>query len=197
MYKIAILASTRGTDLQAIIDEMEAGKMPGIELAAVISNKKNCQALERTREHGFDAYYVNPKGRTRVEFDQEMAQILNEKKVDLICLIGYMRILSEWFVKEFKGKIINVHPAIDLKKYGGEGFFGGNVHRSVLNAGEKETGCTIHYVTEDVDAGPIIAQEKVEIKDGETVDTLKDKVQACEKKLYPEVIRKFASGELT
>lgn len=196
MYKIAVLASTRGTDLQAIIDEIEAGNMPGIELTAVISNKKSCQALQRAKDQGYEAYYINPKGRTRVEFDQEMAKILHEKDVDLICLIGYMRILSEWFVKEFKGKIVNVHPAIDLEKYGGEGFFGGNVHKAVLKAGEKETGCTIHLVTEDVDAGPIIAQEKVDIENDDTVDTLKEKVQGCEKKLYPEVIRKFAAGEI-
>jgi phosphoribosylglycinamide formyltransferase-1 len=175
---------------------MEAGKMPGIELSAVISNKKNCQALERTREHGFEAYYINPKGRSREEFDQETAKILHEKDVDLICLIGYMRILSSWFVKEFEGKIINVHPAIDLTKYGGEGFFGGNVHQAVLDAGEKKTGCIIHMVTEVVDAGPIIAQEEVKIDNNDDVDSLKDKVQACEKKLYPEVIRKFAKGEL-
>lgn len=194
MYKIAVLASTNGTDLQAIIDEMKAGKMEGIELSAVISNKKNCNALKRTRENGYDAYFVDPKGKSREEFDKEMGEILHEKDVDLICLIGYMRILSDWFIDEFEGKIINVHPAIDLQKYGGEGFFGGNVHKAVLDAGETETGCTIHYVTKDVDAGPVIAQEKVEIEPDDTVDTLKEKVQACEKRLYPEVIRELGKG---
>lgn len=193
MFKIAVLASTNGTDLQAIIDEMKAGKMEGIDLAAVISNKEHCNALKRTRENGYDAYFVDPKGKTREEFDKEMAKILRKKNVDLICLIGYMRILSPWFVKEFEGKIINVHPAIDLNKYGGEGFFGGNVHQAVLESGERETGCTIHYVTKDVDAGPIIAQDKVKVEDDDTVDTLEEKVQACEKKLYPEIIRKLAN----
>lgn len=196
MYKIAVLASTKGTDLQAIIDEIKAGKMEGIELAAVISNKKKCLALERAKDQGFDAYYIDPENKSREEFDKEVAEILHKKNVDLICLVGYMRILSSWFVNEFKGKIINVHPAIDLQKYGGEGFFGGNVHEAVLNAGEKETGCTIHIVTEDVDTGPVIAQSKVKIEDGDTVDTLKKKVQTQEKKLYPRVIRKFAKGEL-
>ena len=192
MFKIIVLASTRGTDLQAIIDEIKAAKMPGIELSAVISNKKDCYALERAKEQGFETYFVSQKGKTREEFDKEMAGIIKEKQADLIVLVGYMRILSSWFVKEFKNKIINIHPAIDIKKYGGAGFFGGNVHEAVLKAGEKETGCTIHYVTEDVDTGPIIAQAKVKITPDDTVDTLKEKVQEEEKKLYPEVIRKLS-----
>jgi len=192
MYKIAVLASTNGTDLQAIIDEMKAGKMEGIELAAVISNKK-CYALERAKEQGYKAIYINPKDKTREEFDSEMTQILLENNVDLVVLVGYMRILSSDFVKTFEDRIINVHPAIDLKKYGGAGFFGGNVHKAVLDAGEKESGCTIHMVTEDVDSGPILAQAKVKIEPGETVDSLKEKVQTQEKLLYPEVIRKLAS----
>lgn len=196
MYKIAALASTKGTDLQAIIDEIKDGKMDGIRLEAIISNKKNCYALKRAEDQGFDSFFVSPKDKTREEFDREVADILHKKEIDLICLIGYMRILSPWFVNKFKGKIINVHPAIDLKKYGGKGFFGGNVHEAVLEAGEKETGCTIHVVTQDVDVGPVIAQEKVSITDDDTVDTLKSKVQEKEKKLYPEIIRKFAKGEI-
>ena len=195
MFKIAVLASTNGTDLKAIIDEMKAGKMEGIELSAVISNKENCNALKRAKEQGYETHFVDPKGKTREEFDKEMADILKEKDVDLVVLVGYMRILSEDFVDKFEGKIINVHPAIDMQKYGGEGFFGGNVHQAVLDNNETETGCTIHYVTKNVDEGPIIVQEKVKVEDDDTVDTLKEKVQACEKKLYPEVIRGLASGE--
>lgn len=196
MYKIAFLVSTKGTDLQAVIDEMKAGKMPGIQLAAIISNKKNCYAVKRAEEQGFDTYYINPKGKSREEFDKEIADILYKKNINLICLAGYMRILSSWFVREFEGKIINVHPAVDLEKYGGEGFFGGNVHKAVIEANEKETGCTIHMVTEEVDAGPVIAQSKVLVSNEDTVDSLKNKVQEQEKKLYPEVIRKFADGEI-
>ncbi|MBA4336932.1 phosphoribosylglycinamide formyltransferase [bacterium] len=193
MYKIAVLASTNGTDLQAIIDEMKAGKMEGIELAAVISNKKSAYALQRAREQGYEAIYINPKDKTREEFDSEILQVLLEKGVDLVVLVGYMRILSHNFVTAFEERIINVHPAIDLKKYGGAGFFGGNVHKAVLDAGEKESGCTIHMVTEDVDSGPILAQAKVKIEPDETPESLKEKVQAQEKLLYPEVIRKLAS----
>ncbi|MFC1656277.1 phosphoribosylglycinamide formyltransferase [Patescibacteria group bacterium] len=194
MFKIAVLASTNGTDLQAIIDEMKAGKMEGIELTCVLSYKE-CKAIERAKEAGYDARVLGSKFDSREKFEIAAKNILKEKGVDLVCLIGYMRILSDWFIDEFDMKIINVHPAIDMEKYGGEGFFGGNVHKAVLEAGEKETGCTIHYVTKEVDAGPPIDSEEVEILPNDTVGTLKDKVQACEKRLYPEVIRKIAKGE--
>jgi phosphoribosylglycinamide formyltransferase-1 len=195
MFKIAVLASTNGTDLQAIIDEMKEGKMEGIELTCVLSYKE-CYAIERARKADYEGIVLGKEYDTREKFEIAAKNILKEKNVDLICLVGYMRILSPDFVNAFEGKIINVHPAIDMVKYGGEGFYGGNVHQAVLEAGEKETGCTIHYVTEVVDAGKIIDQKEVEIKDDDTVDTLKEKVQSCEKKLYPEVIRKLAEEKV-
>ncbi|MCC7197350.1 phosphoribosylglycinamide formyltransferase [Candidatus Peregrinibacteria bacterium] len=194
-FRIGVLASTNGTDLQAIIDEMKAGKMPGIELAVVVSNKQTAFALERAATQGYKTVFVDPKGKSRVEYDLEVAKILQENHVDLICLIGYMRILSPEFVRQFPHKIINVHPAL-MPKFSGPGYFGSNVHEEVLKAGEKESGCTIHFVDEGVDTGKIIVQEKVTIEADETVESLKNKVQALEKKLYPEVIRKFAKGEI-
>jgi len=196
MFKIAVLASTNGTDLQAIIDEMNRGEMPGIELSIVITDKKDSGAYVRSIHQGVEAVFLDPKGKKREEFDKEMAVILKEKNVDLICLIGYMRILSSWFVREFEGRIINVHPAIDMKKYAGPGAMNLNVHKAVIENGEKESGCTIHYVTEEVDAGPIIAQADVVVDPHETPESLKKKVQAQEKLLYPEVIRRFANGEI-
>lgn len=196
MYRIAVLASTNGTDLQAIIDEMNRGKMPGIELSIVITDKKDSGAYVRSIQQGVEAVFIDPKDKTREEFDKELAVILKEKNVDLICLIGYMRILSPWFVREFEGRIINVHPAIDMKKYAGPGAMNLNVHKAVIENGEKESGCTIHYVTEEVDAGPIIAQADVVVDQYETPQSLKKKVQAQEKLLYPEVIRRFAKGEV-
>lgn len=195
MFRIGVLASTKGTDLQAIIDEMKAGKMPGIELAVVLSNKKDAYALERARAAGFTAIFVDPKGKSREEYDKELARILKEHDVDLVCLIGYMRILSAAFVRQFPRRIINVHPAL-MPRFSGPGFFGANVHEAVLQAGEKETGCTIHFVDEGVDTGEIIAQEKIAISDDDTPESLKEKVQALEKKLYPEVIRAFAEGKI-
>jgi len=160
MYKIGVLASTKGTDLQAIIDEMKDGKMPGIELAVVLSNKEDAFALERARAAGYKAIFVDPKGKIREEYDLELARILKENGVDLVVLIGYMRILSPGFVRQFPRRIINVHPAL-MPKFSGPGYFGANVHEAVLKAGEKETGCTIHFVDEGVDTGEIIIQQKI------------------------------------
>lgn len=194
MFKIGVLASTKGTDLQAIIDEIANGTMPGIEVAIVLSNKENAYALERARLQEVKAFFVDPANKSRQEYDRELAQILKDHEVDLVCLIGYMRILSPEFVRQFPGKIINVHPAL-MPKFSGPGFYGQNVHQAVLDAGEKETGCTIHIVDEGVDTGQIIAQEKVAIEETDTPETLKEKVQTLEKKLYPDVIRRFAKGE--
>ncbi|MDP2642497.1 MAG: phosphoribosylglycinamide formyltransferase [Candidatus Peregrinibacteria bacterium] len=191
MFKIGVLASTKGTDLQAIIDEMKAGKMEGVELAVVISNKQDSYALERAKSQGYKAIFVDPKDLTREEFDGKIANLLEENKVDLVVLIGYMRILSTEFVKKFPHKIINVHPAL-IPKFSGKNFFGSNVHEAVLAAEEKETGMTIHYVDEEVDAGEIILQKKCEVLPTDTPETLKEKVQALEKKWYPEIIRQLA-----
>lgn len=191
MFNIAVLASTKGTDLQAIIDEMKAGKMPGINLAAVLSNKKDCYALARAKEQGFKTFFVDPKNKISEKFDQEMTQILTQEKVDLVVLVGYMRILTPTFVRKFKNRIINVHPAL-IPKFCGKDFFGKSVHEAVLKAGEKETGMTIHYVDEGVDTGRIILQKKCAVEPQDTPETLKEKVQALEKKWYPEVIRVLA-----
>jgi len=192
MFKIAVLASTNGTDLQAIIDEMKAEQMPGIELSVVVSNKEECYALERAKEQGYEAVFVDPADKSREEFDLEVAKILKDKEVDLVVLVGYMRILSQEFVRKFPKKIINVHPAL-IPKFCGKDFFGQGVHEAVLEAKETETGMTIHYVDEGVDSGDIIVQKTCPVTPDDTADTLKDKVQALEKKWYPEVIRRLAS----
>lgn len=190
-FKIAVLASTNGTDLQAIIDEMKAGKMPGISLTAVISNKQNCGALEKARANDIPAVFIDPASKTREEFDLEMAGILQKKEVDLVVLVGYMQILSPEFVRKFPHRIINVHPSL-IPKYSGKNFFNKGVHEAVLKAGEKETGMTIHYVDENVDTGTIICQKTCPVSPSDTPETLKEKVQALEKKYYPEVIRQLA-----
>ncbi len=193
MFKIAVLASTNGTDLQAIIDEMKSGKMPDIELSAVISNKE-CYALERAKEQGYATFFIDPKGKSREEFDEAMATILTDLNIDLIVLVGYMRILTTPFVRKFQHKIINVHPAL-IPKYCGENFYGSNVHEAVLTAGDKETGMTIHYVDEGVDTGEIIMQKTCEVLPRDTAETLKARVQELEKKWYPEVIRMIATSK--
>ncbi|MBU1151421.1 phosphoribosylglycinamide formyltransferase [Patescibacteria group bacterium] len=192
MFRIAVLASTNGTDLQAIIDEIKAGLMPGIELAIVISNKKDAYALTRAKEQGYKTRFINPQNLTRTQFDTKMAKILKEEKVDLIVLVGYMRILSKEFVKKFPQKIINIHPSL-IPKYCGKNYYGSNVHKAVIEGHEKETGMTIHYIDEGCDTGEIILQKTCPVTSKDTPETLKEKVQALEKKWYPEVIRLLAS----
>lgn len=194
-FRIAVLASTRGTDLQAIMDEIKGRKLPGVELVVVVSDVQGCTALERAAAAGFKTAWVNPSEKKRAEFDREVMKILDEREVDLICLIGFMRILSAEFVRHYPHRIINVHPAL-LPKYGGKGFHGANVHEAVLAAEDKVTGMTIHFVDEGCDTGPIIHQAEVAVAPGDTAADLKRKVQLLEKKWVPEVIRWIQHGKV-
>lgn len=193
MFKIAVLASTNGTDLQAIIDEIKAGNMPGIELALVASNKKDCYALQRAQEQGYKTLFVDPKSKSRKEFDAELAEQLKQHNIDLIVLVGYMRILTPEFVRQFPKQIINVHPSL-IPKYSGKDFYGQSVHEAVLANHETQSGMTIHYVDEGVDTGEIILQKTCPVIPADTPETLKAKVQALEKKWYPEVIRQLSTS---
>jgi len=192
---IAILASTNGTDLQAVIDERDSGNLEGVEVACVISNKNNCGALKKARAAGIEAIFIDPAGKTKEEYDKEVLEVLYGKDVQLVFLMGYMRILTPLLTKAFTGKIINVHPSL-LPKFGGKGFYGSNVHQAVIDAGDKETGMTIHYVSDEVDAGEIILQKKVGVEPGDDAESLKTKVQELEKRWYPEVIRMFRDVEV-
>ena len=200
-FRIVVLASTNGTDLQAIIDELKENKMPGIELAAVISNKKNCYALERARAQGFKTIHVSqadPKThepRTKEQFDAQLITSIEPLHPNLIVLVGYMRILTPEFVTHFANQnipIINIHPSL-IPKFSGAAFFGRSVHEADLAAHETETGMTIHRVDTGVDTGEILLQKRVPVSPEDTPDTLKAKVQALEKQYYPEVIRQLAA----
>ena len=188
MFKIAVLASTNGTDLQAIIDEIKAGNMPGISLEVVLADRP-CHAIERAQKQGFSTEVITAKNPIR---DQKFKKILQDLSVDLVVLVGYMRILTPEFTKAFPKKIINVHPAL-IPKYSGKDFYGQSVHNAVLSSGDTETGMTIHYVDEGVDTGQIILQKACPVSPDDTPETLKEKVQALEKKWYPEVIRNLAT----
>jgi len=176
---LAVFASTRGTDLQAIIDAKNEGSLEHVNIRLVLSNKADCFALERAANAGIKTVFVNPKGKSRLEFDAECLRICEENEINLIYLIGYMRIISGVLISAYQGKILNIHPSL-LPKYPGMDL---DVHAEVIRNGETETGCTLHFVTEVLDAGPIFLQEKVELSKDETPKTLKEKVQALEKKL--------------
>jgi len=189
---LAIFASTKGTDLQAIIDALKSNRLLGVDLKFVLSNKKDCYALERSRQAGFKTIFINPKNKSREEFDDECLKVCREHQIDLIVLIGYMRIVTKVLVEPYKNRIMNIHPSL-LPKYPGMDL---DVHREVLKNQEKETGCTLHWVTENLDAGPIIIQEKVLIVQGETPESLKEKVQAKEKEIIVKGIEMFRDGQL-
>lgn len=210
--KLAVFASTKGTDLQAILDAISAGELPGVELVFVLSNKKNCYALERARLAGVRTYFVSVKRnndnqrdpsaapqddksggkddsgkKTREEYDAECLELCREHGVGLIFLIGYMRLLSAAFVEAYRGRILNVHPSL-LPEFPGMDL---DVHQAVLDADREVTGCTVHEVDEGMDTGKIVLQREVSVAPGETPESLKEKVQAEEKVAVVEVIRSF------
>ena len=189
---VGVLGSTKGTDLQAVIDAIEAKKL-NVKISVVISNKENAYILERAGKHNIETVFIDSKGKGREEFDKEVSKELEKHDVELILLIGYMRILSGWFVNKYKNKIMNIHPsllpafAVGMDK---------DVHAEVLKAGVKETGCTLHFVTEDVDAGPIILQKKVHVEDNETIESLKAKVQKAEQEIMVKAIKLYGEGKI-
>ncbi|HLC64088.1 MAG TPA: phosphoribosylglycinamide formyltransferase [Patescibacteria group bacterium] len=187
--KLAVFASTRGTDLQAVIDGVKSGELDFVDLKFVLSDKEECGAMVRAKEAGITTFFVNPRGKTRAEFDSECLKACQENGIDLILLIGYMRIMTSVIIGPFKQRIMNIHPSL-LPKYPGMDL---DVHREVLKNGKKESGCTLHWVTEDLDAGPIILQKKVAIAEGETPESLKAKVQEREQETILEGLKMFAN----
>ena len=190
MINLGVLGSTNGTDLQSILDAIGAGKLDA-KVSVVISNRENSYILERAKKHNTPHVFINHKGRIREDFDSEMTNVLKEHNVDLILLIGFMRILSSTFCRDWAGKILNVHPSL-LPKYAGG--MDTNVHEEVLKNNDKETGCTIHLVTDEVDGGPIIIQKKCKVDPSDTIDSLKSKVQSLEGEAFLEVIPMFANN---
>ncbi len=191
---ISVFASTNGTHLQAILDEMKDGKMPGVELKFVLVNREDCGAAEKAGKAGTPLVFLDPKTKEgklldREVYDRHVDKVCEMYEIELIVLVGWMRILSPWFVKKWAKKIINVHPSL-LPKYPGMDL---DVHQAVIDAGEKESGMTIHYVDEGVDTGEIILQKKVNVAPGETAESLKEKVQTLEKKYLPEVVRELSA----
>jgi phosphoribosylglycinamide formyltransferase-1 len=185
--KLGILGSTKGTDLQAIIEAVENHSL-NAKIEIVMSNRKDAFILQRARNHNLRSIYVPHKGKERAEYDSEVLNILSQYKIDLVVLIGYMRILSPIFVNAHKGKIINVHPSL-LPEFAGE--MDTDVHEQVIQAGKKVTGCSVHLVEEEVDRGEILLQKKCYVSPNDTPISLKEKVQKLEGEALIEVIDKF------
>jgi len=182
--RVGILASTNGTDLPAIF----AAKIPGVQFPCLVTNVERCGAAQKAQANGVPTFFVEARGKTREEFDRAVAGIFQEKKVDLILLIGFMRILSKFFCHQFSGKILNVHPSLLPAFAGGMNL---DVHSEVLRRGCKVSGATVHFVNEEVDGGAILLQECVRVEAQETAQTLKAKVQALEGRMLVKAIEIF------
>ena len=183
MKNIVVLVSGGGTNLQRIIDCVESGEIPDAQISLVVADR-DCYGLERAKKHQIKAEKI-PRGKT---FSEELKKILPQN-TDLIVLAGFLSILPAEFCTSFSGKIINIHPAL-LPKFGGKGMWGNHVHDAVLRAGEKESGATVHYVTAGIDEGEIILQKSFEISEGETLETLAQKIHDIEFEIYPKAINK-------
>ncbi len=194
MYKVAVLSSTGGTNFQSLIDAQKSQVLSGnIEICCLITNRPGCGAVEKAKAAGIEIYAVEAQGKTREEFDEEVMEILDQHQVDLVVLGGYMRIISTSMIEQYKNKIINIHPSLLPKFSGGMNM---DVHRAVIEAGEKETGITIHLVDEGVDTGAVILQKSVSVEGDDTPEGLKAKVQELEKEWYPKIVQMFADGKV-
>jgi len=192
VFKIGVLGSGKGSNLQSIIDNMAAGKIPA-RIACVISDVEDAYILERARKHGIEALYIPPgRYKTRLDKDTEAEYVkrLKDRGVELVVLAGFMRMLKEDFVEAFPGGIINLHPSIL------PAFRGLEAWKQALEYGVKFTGCTVHFVELDMDTGPIIMQAVVEVRDGDTPETLHQRIQVEEHRIYPFVIRLIAEGRV-
>ena len=189
--RLAVLGSTNGTDLVPVVDAVNSGDLSAV-VEVVLSNNESSGILKKAKNYGIESHFICHKNKKRGVFDFEMSQILENKKIDLILLIGFMRILSPAFVDRWGGKIINVHPSL-LPKYAGG--MSNDVHESVLAAGDKETGCTIHLVTKEVDGGPILLQKSCPVFENDTVRSIKERVQKLEGKAFIEVINNWRNYE--
>ena len=187
--KVGVLGSTRGTALQGVLDAITAGALD-VELALVVSDKRNAPILERADRYEVLTLFLDPAGLTRDGYDRQVTDALRQAGVELVLMIGYMRIVSASFVEEWRGRLLNVHPSL-LPAFGG--LMNQKVHEAVLAAGVSETGCTIHQVTEEVDGGPIVLQKHCSVFPGDTAESLKERVQALEQVAFVEVLQGWRS----
>lgn len=198
MLKLAVLVSGGGTNLQAIIDAISAGKITNACISVVISNNVNAYALERARAHGIEALCISPKDfESREAFNQAFLEKLNSYNVDLVVLAGFLVVLPEMMIKEYTNRIVNIHPSL-IPSFCGKGFYGLKVHEGVLARGVKVTGATVHFVDEGTDTGPIILQKAVEVGQGDTPEVLQRRVmEQAEWVILPKAIDLIANGKVS
>jgi phosphoribosylglycinamide formyltransferase-1 len=188
MKCIAVLLSGRGSNFEAIADAVADGRIPDAEITLVVSNRETAPGVEKARQRGLEAVVIPSKGRQREEYDREVVARLKEKNIDLVCLAGFMRLLSSYFVGEYRNRILNIHPALLPSFPGLEG------QKQALDYGVKFSGCSVHFVDENLDAGPIVLQAVVPVRDDDTVETLSARILDEEHRIYPEAVKLVLSG---
>ena len=199
MIKIGVLGSTRGSDLPAIVESINNGELKGLaEIAIIISNKKDSGILKKAESYGIENYFVNPKDRDgkkleRIQYDIKIDEIFGNHNVELVTLIGYMRYNSNWFVDQWRNKCMNIHPSL-LPVYAG--WMDLDIHEEVIKKGCKITGCSLIFIDEGADTGPIILKKTVPVYCDDSVDSLKARVQGAEQEIYPKGIKLYAEGRL-
>jgi len=188
MIRIGILISGRGSNMLSLADAVDEGRVPGGEIALVISDHPNAWGLERAKKRNLTTIAIERNGRSREEHDRETVAALRDHKVDIVCLAGYMRLLSGYFIEAYRDRILNIHPSLL------PAFPGLNAHQQMLEHGVKWAGCTVHFVDETLDGGPIIAQKIVPVLDEDTEETLSARILEQEHKLYAEALALIVSG---
>lgn len=186
--RIAVLLSGRGSNFEALADSISAGRIPNAEIAIVVSNREGAPGIEKARARGIETRVIPSKGLEREAYDKMVVAALQEKKADLICLAGYMRLLSAYFVAAFPSRILNIHPSLL------PAFPGLESQRQALEHGAKVSGCTVHFVDENLDAGPIILQAVVAVEDCDTPETLAERILREEHRIYTEAVRIVLEG---
>jgi phosphoribosylglycinamide formyltransferase-1 len=187
--KIGILISGRGTNMVALADAVRDGRVTGAEIAVVLSDKPSAAGRVRARDRGLKTALVERRGRTREEHEREMISALRAHGVEIVCLAGFMRLLSPCFIEEFRGRILNIHPSLL------PAFPGLDAQRQAIEHGVRVSGCTVHFVDETLDGGPIITQRVVPVFDSDTVDALAARILAEEHKAYPEALALVIGGK--
>ena len=189
MKNIVVLASGSGSNFQAIIDAIQSGRIRGAAIAGLIAGKPGIRAAERAKSAGIPVNVLDPS-LPESQADKQLSEYLEDRNPDLIVLAGYLKKIPDGIVRRYQNRIINIHPSL-LPKYGGKGFYGSRVHSAVLEAGDRESGCTVHYVNEQYDQGDIIRQVRVPVKPDDSVETLSKRVLSKEHQLLPDVIDKL------
>jgi len=189
-FTLGVLASGRGSNFQSIIDHIRLGVLENVRIGILVCNNKDAYALEIAEQNGIESKFIDHRNKEREVFDKEVANTLRDYGVDLVVLSGFMRVLSPYFIDEYKHKIMNIHPALLPS------FLGLHAQRQAIDYGVKVSGCTIHYVDKGVDIGPIILQHAVPVREDDTEETLSDRILVFEHRLYPKAMQLHADGRL-